>query len=243
MSVADMKRRWRDGEVTYGVTTRLGSPWVVEVLAESGLDFIKFDLAARLAPVDGTLALLQAMRRSQAISLVKVPDLDPSLIGLVLGWGADGIVVPTVNTGKEAELAAAACRYPPEGIRSHGGARLDYMCGGAEREVLCIAMIESELGANNAREITGTEGIDGVTIGVGDLALSMGLPARPGIVQPGRHEELVREIQEACTDSGIPCGAMGNPKEKKERGFQIIVVGSDTSLFESSLKEALAARL
>ena len=41
----------------------------------------------------------------------------------MLDAGAYGVIIPMVNSRAEAEAAAAACRYAPDGIRSYGPAR------------------------------------------------------------------------------------------------------------------------
>ena len=75
----------------------------------------------------------------------------------------------------------AACRYPPHGIRSYGLIRASSVIIGSKdpedlaREVLCIVIVETREGLENAEEIAATPGIDGIYIGPADLALSLGL--------------------------------------------------------------------
>src|SRR5439155_11269684 len=104
--------------------------------------------------------------------------------------GAAGVVVPMVGTAAEAELAARACRYAPDGFRSWGPTRAslgdpDYSPAAANRDVACIVMIETVEGVENVREILAVSGVDAVLIGPFDLALS-----RSGALEsPGRTPE------------------------------------------------------
>ena len=68
--------------------------------------------------------MVQAAAITQTPALVRVPRLDAGLIGRALDAGAAGVIVPMVNSAAEARAAVAACRYPPDGIRSWGPARL-----------------------------------------------------------------------------------------------------------------------
>lgn len=245
MPAAELKKRWRNGEVAYGATIKLGSPWMAEVLAVSGFDFIKIDLQHGINFDSALFAMLQAMRGSDATVLVKVPSIDAELIGKVLDWGAEGITVPDVATVEDAKRAVSATRHPPAGIRSNSAFRLKYLPGGMLRETVCIATIETKRGADNAAEIAKTPGIDGISIGPGDLALDLGLPPIAGHdIRPGPHADAINAIVKACKDNGLPCGMTSDSgtDQLKQLGMQIISLGADAAFFESGMKAALARR-
>ena len=245
MPAAELKKRWRNGEVTYGATIKLGSPWMAEVLAVSGFDFIKIDLQHGINFESSLLPMFQAMRGTDVTPLVKIPEIDPVVIGRVLDWGAEGITVPDVATPEDAQRAVAATRHPPEGIRSNSAFRLKYLPGGMLRETICVATIESKVGAQNAAAIAALPGIDGITIGPGDLALDLGLPPVEGhAIRPGPHADAINAIIKACKENGVACGMTGDSggKELKELGMQIISLGADAAFFEAGMKAALAKR-
>ena len=95
-----------------------------------------------------------------------------------------------INNRLEAERAVAACRYPPEGIRSFGPIRAA-LYGGADyateanTQIACIAMIETAEGLGNLQEIVATPGLDGIYIGPSDLALALDLTPRGTMTIPG----------------------------------------------------------
>lgn len=245
MPAAELKERWRNGEVAYGATIKLGSPWMAEVLAVSGFDFIKIDLQHGINFDSALFAMLQAMRGTGATVLVKVPVIDQVIIDKVLDWGAEGITVPDVATSEDALRAFRATRHPPEGARSNSAFRLKYLPGGMLRETICIATIESKEGADNAAAIASIPGIDGLTIGPGDLALDLGLPPIAGHdIRPGPHQDAINAVIKAARENGKPCGMTSDSgaEELKALGMQIISLGNDAAFFEAGMKAALARR-
>lgn len=120
--------------------------------------------------------------------------------------GAMGIVVPHVNTAKQAHRIAEAFRYPPLGHRSWGGPPAIYgfrAPAAAEAqaaingEILVCAMIETPEAVANARAIAAVEGIDALMIGTSDLSAEMGVSGEIG------HEKVQAAygaVAAACRD-------------------------------------------
>jgi 4-hydroxy-2-oxoheptanedioate aldolase len=131
--------------------------------------------------------------------LIRVTANDPAVIGDALDAGADGVVVPMVNTAADALSAVKATRYPPSGTRSIGPYRA------ASGSPLCIVQIETREGVDHVDEIAAIDGVDSLMVGPGDLALSIG--RIPGV--DTHHDEmkaLYRHIMETCADLGKPAG-------------------------------------
>ncbi|KAG2447144.1 hypothetical protein HYH02_007890 [Chlamydomonas schloesseri] len=105
----------------YGVFVCSGSPLVAEALAHSGVDWLCLDTQHGAVGYGELLRLLQATcsapRRPQTIVRVGGPS-DRFGIQQALDQGADGVMVPLVNTVAEAVEAVSYCRYPPQGCRS-----------------------------------------------------------------------------------------------------------------------------
>jgi 4-hydroxy-2-oxoheptanedioate aldolase len=240
-----MKRRLEQGRPVFGASCSLGSPIVAETLALAGFDYLYFDMQHGLVSFDTLFAMLQAVARSGATPLVRVQRNDSGLIGQVLDAGAEGVIVPMVNTREDAERAAAACRYVPEGNRSWGPFRVALTLGREpeilNREVMCLVMIETAEGVANANEIASTPGVDGVYIGPYDLSLSLGLPAAGGI-QPGPQGDAIATIRGACDAAGIICGISGHPIAMTEAGFKLVTIGADASFIQSGAQQVLDLR-
>ena len=94
--------------------------------------------------------------------LVRVAENSAIAIGTALDAGAEGVIVPLVETAAQARAAVAAARYPPRGARSGGGIRplaqfADYVAaaGGA---IVVAVMIETNKGLQCPRHSGGCRG-------------------------------------------------------------------------------------
>jgi 4-hydroxy-2-oxoheptanedioate aldolase len=150
------------------------SSYSAEIMGHQGYDAVTVDLQHGMIDFASALAMLQALSATPAVPLVRVADSTPAQIMRVLDAGAYGVICPMVSTPEQARRFVAACRYPPQGIRSFGPAR-GLLYGGADypqhanREILTLAMIETREGLANIDAILDTEGLDGVFIGPNDL--------------------------------------------------------------------------
>src|SRR5438045_7284916 len=112
-----LRGRLRGGDVVYGGWCLIPSPFLVEVLAAAGFDWICLDRQHGLIGYEAMVSMLQAVG-GRAPVLVRVPWNEPDEIMRPLDAGAAGVIVPMVNTAAEAEAAVGACRYAPSGLRS-----------------------------------------------------------------------------------------------------------------------------
>ena len=128
-------------------------------------------------------------------TVVRVSKLDEALILRALDLGATGIVVPHVISVEDAERAARACRYPPQGCRGVAGNRRGYGADNyfarANEEVQCIALIEDAAALDNLDALLAVEGIDVFQVAPSDLAASMGYIGEPN------HPEVRKAIDHA----------------------------------------------
>lgn len=223
----------------YGAACYLGNPLTAEMLAQVDLDYIYIDQQHGFTSFETLVSMLRAVDRSFIAPIVRVRANDNGLIGQALDAGADGVIVPMVNTRKDAERAVAACRYSPEGNRSFGPIRSSMTIGGNPSEVneriSCFIMIETREGLANVDEIAATPGLTGIYIGQADLAVSLGL--NPELrIQPGAHEDAIQSILSACRNSGIAAGLSGDGHVMSSLGFRMITIGSDQGFIASGIE-------
>jgi len=180
--VEGLRELWRAGKVVNAAWCLTADGLIAETLAHAGFDSIVLDLQHGMAiGPDRAASWLQATASSSVPTLVRVPWNEPVHMQYVLDAGADGVIVPMVNTPEEAARAAKACRYGPNGIRSFGPNRARFRAGATSdlvrgnEQVVCLVMIEHVDGLKNVEAIVNTPGVDGVFVGWADLALSMGL--------------------------------------------------------------------
>ncbi|MBJ3778880.1 HpcH/HpaI aldolase family protein [Acuticoccus mangrovi] len=217
----------------------LGSVALVEVARRAAPDLVVIDMQHGLFD---RLTLEAAVAAAAAPTLVRTRDDHAASIGEALDAGADGVLVPLVETGEAAAAVAAACRYPPAGRRSGGGIRPlgDFAAHAAHANegVVAGVMIETAAGVAAAAAIAGS-GVDLVFVGTGDLALSLG--DAPG---GEAHRAACRAVLEACRAAGVACGAFAMSADdaaaRIAEGFTLSVVTSDMGLFEDAARAAVA---
>ena len=96
------------GKLAIGSHVGFDSPFVTEMIAGCGFDFIWIDGEHSAIDRKDIQNHLMACRAAGAAGIVRVPWNDPVIIKAILDMGADGIVVPMVCSLEEAKQAAAA---------------------------------------------------------------------------------------------------------------------------------------
>lgn len=105
-----------------GLWLSMADPYLAEVSATAGFDWLLVD--GEHAPNDlrSTLATLQAVAPHRSQAVVRVVSGDVHLIKQMLDIGAHNLLVPMVDTADQARALVQATRYPPRGIRGVAGA-------------------------------------------------------------------------------------------------------------------------
>jgi 4-hydroxy-2-oxoheptanedioate aldolase len=113
-----------------------------------------------------------------ATSVVRVMDNDYATIYRTLDRGAQGIVVPHVNTRAEAQAVVDAAKFAPIGKRGMFTSRQGFGVGdyfkAANDQSLLIVLIEDIVGVGHLDEILQVDHIDVFFVAPSDLATSMG---------------------------------------------------------------------
>ena len=127
--------------------------------------------------------MLAGIANGGAKSMVRVGGYaDRPGIQQSLDMGADGVLVPYINTAEEARAAVSCCRYPTAGTRSvyfpqrsmNKGGLLGY-AGAANDNVIVALQVETADCIKNIDAIAGVPGVDILFLGQNDLCMSMGL--------------------------------------------------------------------
>lgn len=229
-----------------GTFLSVGSPAIVELASECGFDWVLIDLEHGCETEATLPAQLRALRGSSTTAIVRVGAPYPDLIGRVLDWGGQGIMVPHVNTVADAENVVRAAYYPPRGHR--GVSRTVRVYGYGLRLMdtpappIILAQIETLEGVSHAAEIAAVDGIDALFVGPADLGFD--LKARNSNRD---FDECLKSIVDAAAKNGKASGILVRRLDElpkmKALGFTWLAVGSDLSLVrEGFLQNLKAAR-
>ncbi len=170
---------------TLGSWVTLNHPSIVEIMADAGFDWLCVDMEHSVTDYFEAQQMIAMIQAKGLKAFVRVGENNTRIIKRVLDAGADGIIVPMVNSQAEAQKAVEAVYYPPFGKRGVGLARAqsygfgfeDYKNGKA-KEITLIVQIEHINAIKELDKIIQTEGVHGTFIGPYDLSGSMGKPGR-----------------------------------------------------------------
>ena len=118
-----LKSNFRKRKTIFGGWTSLGHPQVTEMLACSGVDFIGIDIEHSTISQEQSQAIIAACHSTGVCCLPRIATHNQEALKRVLDSGADGIIVPTVDTPEQVEKLIEWMKYPPLGNRGYGIAR------------------------------------------------------------------------------------------------------------------------
>src|SRR5437764_14555938 len=104
----------------YGLWITLESASISEMAVALGLDWVVIDAEHGHLDWKEILEHVRAAVRSDTVALVRVAELNAGLVKRALDVGADGVVVPWVESAEQLRQAVAFARYPPAGVRGLG---------------------------------------------------------------------------------------------------------------------------
>ncbi|MGE0052751.1 MAG: HpcH/HpaI aldolase/citrate lyase family protein [Hyphomicrobium sp.] len=215
----------------------LGSSLVVETVAEAGWPVVVIDQQHGAGGNTELLACLTAARAAHVPALVRIAHLDTGLISRALDAGAQGVIVPMIDTAEDAARLVQAAKFPPLGGRSFGPYRGKFLIEGdyveaANAWTIACGQIETKRAVENVDAICAVEGLDMICLGPNDLALSL---------SNGRHRDIrAKEVREAiahvharATAAGVITFIFANDaeyaREMARMGWQSLAIGTDAN--------------
>ena len=183
LSGAEFKKQLRAGTPKMGLFLNAHSPTVAEQLAHSGYDWLLVDTQHGPMHNEKLTAMLSGIANGGAKSIVRVSGYnDRAGIQQALDLGADGALIPYINTAEEARQAISCTKYPTVGTRSvyfpqrsmNKAGLLGYAGTFNENGIVAL-QVETASCIENMAEIAAVPGVDILFLGQNDLCMSMGL--------------------------------------------------------------------
>jgi 2-keto-3-deoxy-L-rhamnonate aldolase RhmA len=242
-----LKTRLQRGDLCMGTfLAMLGGGDVVQFLAGQGMDFIILDMEHGAFDTSLARQTIVAAQGTGMAALTRVPEPD-HLVSLMLDAGAEGIVIPRVETREQAEALVRNGRYLPEGNRGistlagHNQftklANVGQFLKDRNQNVLLFVMIETPKGIANRDAILSTRGIDGVIVGTGDLSMNMGFPGQPDHpVVIAEAEKILQTAKEKHLIGSIPIRKTSMTEKWVKSGMKMITLSSDVGLFGAGVE-------
>jgi 2-keto-3-deoxy-L-rhamnonate aldolase RhmA/quercetin dioxygenase-like cupin family protein len=243
------RNKLANSEPIYGLWVTLESASITEMAVALGMDWVVIDAEHGHLDWKEINEHIRAGLRSDTVVLVRLAERNTSLTKRALDIGADGVVIPWVETVEELEEAIRDCHYPPEGRRGIGGERatawgqcLAEHTSVANEQVLVIPLIESIAAIPNVPAMCELDGTDVFFFGPADFSATAGYRGQwegPGVA------EQILQLKDLINAAGKHCGLMttsiGNLVQRREQDFRMLGVGADNGLLLRSIHQALQA--
>jgi 4-hydroxy-2-oxoheptanedioate aldolase len=244
-----LKQRILAGEKSFGTWLQSGCPAFAEIASGAGFDFFIMDQEHGPGGIETAMEMARAAAGAAATAMVRVPSSHPTYLKRLVDAGIEGILVPMVESGAEAEQVVKACRYPPRGNRGNAadiarcsgyGLQADYLAR-ADDNLLIAVQIETAAAVANAAEIAAVDGVDLVFIGPTDLSGSIGLMGQTG--HP-KVQALIAETVATVRKIGKPLGTV--PRQGRtwqqlfDEGFLFVATGSEIFAYRTHAQDLVA---
>ena len=242
LSGAEFKQQLREGKPKMGLFLNSHSPTVAEQLAYSGYDWLLVDTQHGPMNYEKLSAMLSGISNGGAKSLVRVGGYDDRPgIQQSLDMGADGVLVPYINTAEEARQAVSCTKYPTAGTRSvyfpqrsmNRDGLLGY-AGNFNKNGIVALQVETASCIKNIAEIAAVPGVDILFLGQNDLCMSMGLYEKykfPDMYTSPELDAATKSLIDNARKNKVILGLFlfGTARvgEFLEKGFTFISIGND----------------
>jgi len=248
MNTNTTKAKLKAGGTVFGCFVRYPDASLVEVLSYQGWDFLVFDGEHGQIDPQDCEHMVRAAQLHGVTPIVRVTTNQPPVILRFMDTGAQGLHVPWVNSGAEAEAAVRAVKYHPRGIRGLAGVRasdygqtipLSEYVRQANAETLVVIHIETAEAVEQLPDIVKVADVDVIFIGPTDLSHSLGVPGQP---QHPSVQAVMQRIVDTIAGSNVALGTLATSAAAArawcDRGARYIATGME-ALLTPAVKEYL----
>ncbi|WEK19656.1 MAG: aldolase/citrate lyase family protein [Candidatus Pedobacter colombiensis] len=241
-----------NSKILLGSWITLNHPSIAEIMADTGFDWLCIDMEHSVTDYSEAQLLIMAIQSKGLKAYVRVGNNNARIIKRVLDAGADGIIVPSVNSAVEAKLAVDSVKYPPMGKRGVGLARAQGYGFDFEnyrditsKEIKLIVQIEHINAIKELDAIISTEGIDGTFIGPYDLSGSMGKPGEyndKDVLEALASYELIAKKYNKWIGYHVVQPEFNLVEDKIAAGYNFIAFSFDAYFLGNSIRKELSKR-
>jgi 2-keto-3-deoxy-L-rhamnonate aldolase RhmA len=233
-----VKQALKQGKSAFGCSClQFRSPDVIRALAAAGLDWAFLDSEHGAFDLETLNDMMRVAVREGFCPIVRVADLQYPLIARALDSGAQGILLPRVESPELLEKAISWTRYPPMGVRGYGlsAAHLEFesvsmadAIAHFNEHVMVVLQIETKTALERIDELLAVPNIDAVLIGPADLSIALGIP---GQFEHPSFVSAVERIRDECDRRGIAPGlhlrSLQMARRWRNQGLRFLSCNSD----------------
>jgi 2-keto-3-deoxy-L-rhamnonate aldolase RhmA len=249
-----VKQALAEGKLQLGTGFgQLRSPEIPRILAAAGYHWAFIDTEHGGFDLETVQDLCRVSNLVGLCPIVRVGDMQYSLVARALDCGAQGIIFPRVESPELLEKAVSWTKFPPAGIRGYGlGAnQTDYeplnfnqVIEHVNANTMVVFQIETRRAVEAREELLAVPGIDAVMIGPADLSISLGVP---GDFQHPKMVNAMTAVRDSCDRRKIAPGTQTRTlqlaKFWKERGMRFLGCSNELSMMLDRAKELTSGLL
>ena len=226
---------------------QLRSPEIAKIFAAAGFNWTFVDTEHGGFDLETVQDICRISVMVDLAPIVRVADLQYSLIARALDCGAQGVIFPRVESPELLQQAVSWTKFPPIGIRGYGisPVNLDYqthsfndVIAHMNANTMVVMQIETQRALDAREELLSVPGIDAVMIGPADLSISLGVP---GEFQHPKMIAAMEAVRDTCDRRGIAPGTQTRsaPQAKfwRDRGMRFLGCSNDTSMLYDRASE------
>jgi 4-hydroxy-2-oxoheptanedioate aldolase len=241
MKINSVKKALAEGKVQLGTGFgQLRSQDVVRILRDAGFHWAFVDTEHGGFDLETVQDLCRISALADFCPIVRVAELQYSLVTRALDCGAGGILFPRVESPELLEKAISWTKFPPLGVRGFGltGLQVDHekatipeIIAHKNAQTMVVVQIETRRAVEARAELLSVPGIDAVMVGPADLSVSLGVG---GDFQHPTMVEAMEKIRDTCVEHGIAPGTQTRsiPQAKfwRERGMRFLGCSNETGM-------------
>ena len=248
------KEKTDAGIKTIGTFFEMGNALVGEAISMSNLDYVLIDTEHGPFDVESTMDIMRGIQLHGTSTLVRVKDSSRPSILKMLDIGADGLVIPQVQSLEEIKKIVEYGKYFPGGSRGVAFSRganfgyADHAMGDindyfdyCNKNTLLIPQCETLGCLEEIEEIAKVDGVDGIFVGPYDLSVAMGIPTQ---FDKPEFKAALERILKAVKDAGkfvvIYCATPELASERFAQGFDSATIGQDVNIYVNALNEMVS---
>lgn len=242
-----VKTQLKQGKPVLGVVISVNNVEVAVQAANLGFDFIWLEMEHTPISLETVRNIVLATRGLPAVPFARPPVNELWTAKRLLDAGVLGVIFPFTSTPELARQAAAACRYPPKGLRGSGASLAQFRWPApegyydfADENVLVVAVVEDAKALSQIDEIAATPGIDVLFIGTSDLSFSLGLRGQQD------HPKLDAAVAKIAAAGKKHGKVLGRPaltpaavKKFQKQGFLFFMTATDLELMAAGAAQLL----
>ena len=241
------KAKLNSGEIVVGhFVLEFDTPGIGQIMANAECDFAIFDMEHSSLTQESIRWSVLSAKAAGITPLVRVPYTEYFLMARALDAGAQGLMIPRVETRDQTLKIIESMKYPPMGNRGaafgiahddYRGVDIEAAAKQANEETLVIVQHETVKAVENVDDILSVDGVDIAWIGQCDMTISLGIP---GQYDHPAFLKAFDKVLNACEKHGVALGFLPldvpNALEMIDKGVRCIAYSADVFLFSNALK-------